>query len=235
MKIALLSDIHGNHYALEAVLESVARQNISSLIVLGDMVGYYYKPDVVLRMLRDFQTFWIRGNHEVILKGLRDKVLNPEVVRMKYGSGASIALEKLSSDQIDMLVRLPDSRHLEIEGVSFTLCHGSPFDPNRYVYPDASTALLAECTSAVKSDFLLMGHTHYPFSNAQSGVVIVNPGSVGQPRDQSAGASWAVIDTENKSVVFKQTPYPTSELIHEIDRIDPDVSFLKEVLTRKPR
>ena len=235
MKIALLSDIHGNHHALEAVLESVARQNISTLFVLGDVVGYYYRPDVVLRLLGDFQTTWIRGNHEVILNNLRNKTLDPEVVRKKYGSGASLALEILSSDQIDMLVQLPDLRHLEIGGVSFTLCHGSPSDPNRYVYPDTSDESLAECASFVKSDFLLMGHTHYPFVNVKNGVVLVNPGSVGQPRDQSAGASWAVIDTESKSLVFKQTPYPTSELINEINRIDPDVSFLREVLTRKPR
>ena len=235
MKIALLSDIHGNSVALEAVLESVKGYKISDVIVLGDFVGYYYQPDTVLRMLAEFRTTFIRGNHEVMLGHLRDRQLAAEQVKNKYGSGVSIALTKLSTEQINMLVQLPDSRRVEIDGVSLTLCHGSPFDPNVYVYPDASNELLEKCASAVNTDFLFLGHTHYPFIRSINGVVIVNPGSVGQPRDQSFGASWAIINTANKSVVFKQTPYSTDDIIKEVDNIDPDLVFLKEVLTRKPR
>ncbi len=235
MKIAVLSDIHGNSVALSAVLDSVRNYGISDLIILGDFVGYYYHPDTVLQLLEDFNVTCIRGNHEVILKGLRDKSIDRERIRIKYGSGAILALEKLTPGQIDFLVNLPDIRQIEMDGIRFLLCHGSPSDPDAYVYPDASSAFLEKMAATEDADFILLGHTHYPFARASKGTVILNPGSVGQPRDQSFGASWAIINTSNRAVAFKQTPYCKTGLIAEVECIDPELPLLKEVLIRNPR
>ena len=66
-----------------------------------------------------------------------------------------------------------------------------------------------------------------------NGVLILNPGSVGQPRDQNYGASWAIINTDNKAVIFKQTPYDCGALVKDIAKFDSDIAFLKDVLIRK--
>jgi putative phosphoesterase len=233
MKIAILSDIHGNSYALEAVLNAVRQQGIVDLFILGDLVGYYYFPDKVLRMLEDFNTKIIQGNHEAMLKSLINGTLDAGEVRKKYGSGASIALKRLSMDQINLLINLPISLRFRFDNVRFTLCHGSPWDPDYYVYPNSSLEIFDKCTLELSSDFLLLGHTHHPFMTHNNGVLILNPGSVGQPRDQNYGASWAIINTVNKAVIFKQTPYDHSSLLIDITKFDSDILFLKEVLTRK--
>lgn len=233
MKIALLSDIHGNSYALEAVLRAVRQQGIVDLFILGDLVGYYYFPDKVLRMLEEFNATIIQGNHERILKGLFNETLDAEEVRKKYGSGASVALQKLSADQINFLINLPISLRDTFDSICFTLCHGSPWDPDYYVYPNSSIEIFNKCTLELNSDFLLLGHTHRPFLTLNNNVVILNPGSVGQPRDQNYGASWAIIDTDNKAVIFKQTPYDFSSLVKDIAKYDSDIVFLRDVLARK--
>ena len=233
MKIAILSDIHGNSYALDAVLTAVRQQGIVNLFILGDIVGYYYYPDKVLRMLEDFNTKIIQGNHEEMLKSLINETLDAEDVRKKYGSGASFALQKLTTNQINFLINLPTSLRFTFENIRFTLCHGSPWDPNYYIYPNSSLEILDKCTLELSSDFLLLGHTHHPFITLNNGVLILNPGSVGQPRDQNYGASWAILNTDNKAVIFKQTPYDYSALVEDITKFDSDIVFLKDVLTRK--
>lgn len=233
MKIAILSDIHGNSYALEAVISEIRRCGIVDLFILGDLVGYYYFPEKVLCMLKDFNTKVIQGNHEGMLKKIIDRTLEEGEVRKKYGSGALFALQKLSKEQINMLTTLPISLSFTLDATRFTLCHGSPWDPNYYIYPNSSPELLDKCTFELNSDFLLLGHTHHPFVAFSNGTLIVNPGSVGQPRDQNYGASWAIINTENNSVIFKQTTYDPSALVKDVAKFDPDVTFLKDVLTRK--
>jgi predicted phosphodiesterase len=86
---------------------------------------------------------------------------------------------------------------------------------------------------AAEGDFILLGHTHHPFSYSRGGKTVLNPGSVGQPRDVGNLASWAVIDTSNRSVVHRRTLFDVASVAEEARRIDPAVPYLADVLRRK--
>jgi len=93
LKIAVLSDIHGNKYALKEVLDDVSHHQIDKVFVLGDCVGYYYYPDEVLEMLSRWDPEMIQGNHEKLLTQLRNKEIDSAALKSKYGSGHEMALE----------------------------------------------------------------------------------------------------------------------------------------------
>ena len=232
MKIGVLADIHGNDVALKAVLAEVADAGIDHLLVLGDFVGYYYNPHDVLAQLAKFKTTMIRGNHETMMEVSQTDEEAKEKIRAKYGSGVALALEKLSTAQAKELLALPTTSRVMLDGVTFLLCHGSPWDTNEYIYPDASEEVLRRC-AAEDADFVLLGHTHRPFVYAHEGTVVLNAGSVGQPRDIGNLASWAIIDTANRSVVQRRTMFDILPVLQEAQRIDPAVPYLADVLTRK--
>lgn len=232
MKIGVLADIHGNSVALEAVLKEVVALGVEHLLVLGDIVGYYYNPGDVLAQLAPFETTMIRGNHETMMEAAEHDESSAEKIRAKYGSGVSLALKKLSPEQVKQLLALPKTARVTLDGVTFLLCHGSPWDTNEYIYPDADEAVLKKC-AAEDADFVLMGHTHRPFVYAHEGTVVLNAGSVGQPRDIGNLASWAVIDTANRSVVQRRTVFDIIPVQQEAERIDPAMPYLTDVLQRK--
>ena len=232
MKIGILSDIHGNDIALKAVLAEVKSAGIDRLFVLGDFVGYYYNPHEVLAQLASFTTTMVRGNHETMMEVSRHNEKAAAEIRAKYGSGVAHALTKLSSTQVDELLALPETRSVTMDGVTFLLCHGSPWANDEYIYPDASEEVLRKCASE-DADFILLGHTHRPFMYTHDGKVVLNPGSVGQPRDIGSLASWAIIDTTNRSVMQQRTVFDVTPVVEEAQRTDPEIPYLTEVLTRK--
>lgn len=232
MKLAIISDIHGNSFALEAVICEIEKFNINRIFVLGDMVGYYYFPDKVLKRLEGFNITAIRGNHDIYLE---QAMGNPEYAKLllkKYGSALDYASKVLSKDQISYLRELPRIAVEEYLGKTFTLAHGSPFKNDQYIYPDTKTSILKSCVNEVNTDYLLLGHTHHPFIFVDTKTTLINPGSVGQSRDIGGFASWVIIDLSNDCVTFKKTPYDTSELIEEIKIRDPELPYLHEILTR---
>ena len=231
MKIAVLSDIHGNHPALEAVLDEAGRLGIERFFVLGDIVGYYYHPDRVMGMLGGLNVDMVQGNHEGMLMAAIEDPAKAEEIRARYGSGIEMAIEKLSREQKEMLAGLPSRKRVDVAGVGFELCHGSPWDRDFYVYPDAETGLLDRCL-VDGADFVLLGHTHRPFVYSKGGVTVVNAGSVGQPRDMGGAAGWAVVNTALRTARLIRTPYDISGLVSEVREVDPGLPYLHEVLVR---
>ena len=232
MKIAVLSDIHGNHFALEKVIEKARNEKIEHMLILGDFVGYYYHPELVLNQISHWSFQAIKGNHENILQGLIKDEIDKQSILNKYGSGHEYALNKLSKGQIDFLVNLPSSLHVEIGGCQFQLYHGSPADPDEYIYPDNSIDSLNKC-NVPQVDFVLIGHSHYQFIHQNADSLLVNVGSVGQSRSTGGLAQWAIVNTNSKNIQLMSTPYDTSELIKECTQIDFNIPYLREVLTRK--
>jgi len=232
MKIGILSDIHGNAHALKEVLRVAEKEKVEKLLILGDIVGYYYQPELVLEMLSTWPHDIIKGNHEVILEELVKGKRSFESVRDKYGSGHQIAMDKLSQEQLAGLFNLPEKKSVMIDGVFFLMCHGSPWDADHHIYPDANTADLLRCDSA-DHDFVLIGHTHYSFFFKNKKSMLINPGSVGQSRQVGGLAAWAIINTDNKSCEMKATPYPVNVLQNEIALVDPYVNYLSNILNRK--
>lgn len=231
MKVGIISDIHGNHYALEEVLKESKKIGIEKLLVLGDIVGYYYHPEKVLQMLEQWDCEVIKGNHEVILEELRGGKIDSKTVKKKYGSGHAVALEKLDEEVLEWLISLPVQRSIILDDVSFQLNHGSPWSIDQYLYPDAKVDVLERCNSA-SHDFVLIGHSHYPFSYQCSNSLLINTGSVGQSREKGGSASWAVVNTSNNVFTIKSTTYRTKELIKEVEMFDDKLEYSKNILIR---
>lgn len=232
MKLALLGDIHGNHLALQAVLAAASLSGVEKLLITGDLVGYYNAPLMVLEMLQSWDRHVVRGNHEDMLNAARSDSAFLAQVDARYGSGLRTAIEQLDTQQLDELCNLPHPLELVIDGCKILLCHGAPWDNDQYVYPDAQPDLLEHCAMP-EFDLVVLGHTHYPMQQKIGRTLVVNPGSVGQPRNRQPGAHWAIFDTVSQNLEFRQEQYDSSVLVQECQQRHPEIPYLSEVLTRK--
>jgi putative phosphoesterase len=231
MKLALLGDIHGNHFALQAVLAAASSSGVEKLLVTGDLVGYYYAPLKVLELLQPWDRYLVRGNHEDMLIAARTDSVFLKQVGGLYGDGLRIAIEQLGKQQLDELCSLPHPLELVIDGCKILLCHGAPWDVDQYIYPDAQMELLERCAKP-GYDLVVLGHTHYPMQRKIGKTLIVNPGSVGQPRNYQPGAHWAIFDTATRNLEFHQELYDSTMLRRECRQHNPELPYLSEVLIR---
>jgi len=231
MKLAVLSDIHGNSYALEQVLKDVKKAGVEKLLVLGDIVGYYYYPDKVIELLENLPYEIIKGNHEKILQDLEEEKLDPAKLLQKYGRGHFIALDKLSSETRSWLYSLPFHKSLEIDNLKFQMNHGSPWDYNEYLYPDTDSVILSRCNS-VAHDFIFIGHSHYSFTYQCRDSVLINVGSVGQSRKKGGVAEWTLIDSFTRDYKMVKTHYDVTALYKDAEDIDPGVKYNSKILVR---
>ena len=231
MKLGLLGDIHGNDLALQAVLAAAASSGVEKLLITGDLVGYYHSPLQVLALLRPWDRRMVRGNHEDMLNTARSDPAFLAQVDARYGAGLRTAIEQLGIQQLDELCGLPHPLELVIDGCRILLCHGTPWDNDQYVYPDAKQELLERCAMQ-EFDLVVLGHTHYPMCHQIGGTTLVNPGSVGQPRNRKPGAHWAFFDTASREVTLRCETYDADPVIAESRRRHPDIPYLAEVLKR---
>ena len=232
MKVALLGDIHGNAPALAAALDGARREGAELLLLTGDFVGYYYRPELVFDLLAEWMYYAVRGNHEDMLFASQSDPAKADQYRARYGSGVDAALACLSECELERLRGLPATRELGIGGKRVLLGHGAPWDTDFYIYPDADDDVWARL-SGYRHDYIVLGHTHYRYSKQIGDTLVINPGSVGQPRDRKPGAAWALLDTEADAVTFFAEDYDRESLVAEARRRDPHLPYLAEVLTRK--
>ena len=143
------------------------------------------------------------------------------------------ASKKLTQKQIKYLIDLPDKREIVINDKKVFMCHGSPWNRDAYIYPDSQSSVIDRMFNYDPSiDILIYGHTHYPALWEKGDRKIVNPGSVGQPRNRIAGASWAVWNTKNNKITFRVEKYPINKVIETCKIFDPKTNYLTDVLTR---
>lgn len=231
MKIGLIADVHGNAPALDAVLKAAAASGAEALCLAGDVVGYYYEPAHCLDMLAAWPAEVVRGNHEDLLaETVRDPALAADVHR-RYGSGLAVAQRTLSAEQCQTIAAWPRTRLLTFGAVRVLLCHGSPWDTDTYLYPDGDAALWQRCADP-GIDIIVAGHTHYPVDRQVGPTRVINPGSVGQPRDRRPGAAWALLDTASGVCEWRRETYDMSGVIAQARALDPHLPYLADVLTR---
>lgn len=192
MRILVISDIHANWPALEAVL---AAEPFDELMVGGDLVSYGPHPREVVEAMRLRATTTVRGNHDNALAYHVDCRCAPaskplaEATRKVHG-------DMLPPDQIEYLGALPLTASRTIDGVRIFSTHASPREHLfRYTLtPDAPEDHLRAEIDGVDADIILLGHTHFPMIRRVGSWTVINPGSVGQPRDGDPRASYAVIE-----------------------------------------
>lgn len=232
MRVGLLADIHGNSAALAATLEAAAREGVDRILCAGDCVGYYYQPGTCLDLLAEWDVECVRGNHEDLLAGLMREPSNAAELHRRYGSALEHAASTLSPQHLGYLDGLPARKEVTIGGRRILLCHGSPWDPDFYIYPDAAPETFERC-SKPGTDIVVIGHTHHRLMRTSGPTTIVNPGSVGQPRDRQPGAAWALFDTETGECRAFTEPYDSAAIEAQARATDPHLPYLWEVLTRR--
>jgi putative phosphoesterase len=231
MRLALLSDIHGNHHALSAVLNAVRQKNIGTILIAGDFIGYYFWPVEVFQLLKPWNVVAVRGNHERMLDKARNDRNFFRRIDEKYGSGLSVALEQLENKRIEWLTNLPDSLEYETEDGKILLCHGSPWDSDEYIYPDLEGESLDKYAD-LDAKWVVQGHTHYPMIRKFRDVTVINPGAVGQPRNRHPGAQWALLDTESRKIEHFCEQYDLNKVVMESKKRHPEIPYLANVLER---
>jgi putative phosphoesterase len=232
MRLGILSDIHGNIYALEKVLAQAKKLGVQALLILGDLTGYYYHTREVLEVLADWPVNGIiRGNHEDYLIKITEGILSRENILKKYGSSINIALEEISRDQLNYIKNLKETVNVKVDSMDIYLAHGSPWNHDEYIYPDADIETWQKFNS-YRSDFVFLGHTHYPYIHIGKNIIVANPGSVGQSRIHGGIADWAILDTELHNYIPKQTKYDATKLKEEVVMRDPHLPYLHTILER---
>ena len=200
MKVLILSDIHGNLAALDAI-----REEADKVFCLGDIVNYGPYPTACLERVRDLTDGIVRGNHDNAIS--RDVDCGCSVKYKELSDAGKIYTKSiLSKDEKDYLASLPVTLHTEINGTRFLFSHGSPSgDMYKYLRPDVSQKELEDELRDIHADIVFIGHTHLPMVRKIHDIIVVNPGSVGQPRDGVPMASYAV--WEDGSISIKRVPY----------------------------
>lgn len=188
MKIALISDIHGNLAAFRAVWGKI--KNYPLILFAGDFTGYYPDINPIINQLKIHKVKSILGNHDrYLIAGRLPENIDPSVVAPFRENRRDIFPKSL-----DILKKLPPNERLEIDGLKIGLFHGSPFNDDEYIFPDSPL----DRFQTLDFDLLIMGHTHWPMIKKANRMLIINPGSVGQPRDKDPRASFAIFDTKSK-------------------------------------
>jgi len=227
MRVAVISDIHGNLHALEAVLQAVDHEPPDELWCLGDLVGYGARPNECCAVVRERADLCLVGNHDLVALGGNNVDLgefNPEAA-----AAARWTRSALSEESRAFLESLEPAA--EREGVE--LFHASPRDPVwEYVLTvEAALAGLQVSSAPV----VLVGHSHVPLAislrdgelagdhapagtdrELAEGRWLLNPGSVGQPRDGDPRAAWLLLDLDERRASFRREEYPVEETQSEI-------------------
>ena len=202
MDVGVISDIHGNRVALEAVLADMPA--VETLVCAGDVVGYNPWHAECVETVRERDVPTVLGNHDRAVAGDTAFSFNSMA-----GAGVRHARETLNEDQLAWLAGLPTER-LACDG-RVKLVHGHPDNPDRYTYPEEfGPDLLGD------EDVLVMGHTHVQAHEVTDEGVVMNPGSVGQPRDGDPRAAYAVLHLEEGSVSEYRVPYDVERVVEAV-------------------
>src|SRR5437867_5375267 len=191
MRIAIISDIHSNLEAFLTVLNKIDSMKINQIYCLGDVVGYGASPKDVLKIIQTKKISLIMGNHDYAVATGDTSKFNPYATDSIYRN-----IEMLSDDDIKFLGTLKKHHIINLDGIRIYFVHASPRDPLwEYVYEGDD---LKSHLDFSKSDVLFMGHTHIPFFREIDDRLVINTGSVGQPRDGDPRTSFAVYDSEKE-------------------------------------
>jgi diadenosine tetraphosphatase ApaH/serine/threonine PP2A family protein phosphatase len=217
MQVAILSDIHANRHAFEAVLADVARTPAEEAWCLGDLVGYGAEPDACVELAHETCSVILAGNHDLAVTG--------ELPLDEFSAGAAMAArwtqEVMAPENLEALRKLePQDTSLPVG-----LYHASPRDP---IWEYVLSVLLAElCLDDQRHRVCFVGHSHVALSfvrpegepatgearrhgsdvDLSTGEWLLNPGSVGQPRDGDPRAAWLLLDLDGWRATFRRVEY----------------------------
>ena len=206
MRILVLADIHANWEALSSIDEE-----FDECLVVGDLVDYGTWPAPCVDWVRENATACVRGNHDHAV-AQRIEARGTSGFRSLAAATRELNRAALDREQLEFLARLPVTQYVELGGLTFFLVHATPRDPlDEYLTDDIDG--WSDRLKQVDADFVCVGHTHVPFHLELDGIQVVNPGSVGQPRDGDPRLSYAII--EDGTVTFERATYDVESALDQ--------------------
>jgi len=221
LRYLIVSDMHGNADAFAAVLEQTAAEDFDVTLVLGDLVGYGAAPNEVVRQVRGLTgtVHVVRGNHDKVVAGID----SGEYFNQAARTAANWTTAELTQDNLRYVLELPQGPVAIRDGL--TICHGSPLDEDAYVFSELDAY---EIFALHRAPVTFFGHTHVPSifltHNGQIQVLalrgqgsltlepgaryLINPGSIGQPRDRDARAAYMTYDEDERLLHWFRVDYP---------------------------
>lgn len=222
MRIAVIADVHANLEALQAVFERIRALNVDEIVSIGDMVGYNANPNECLDILLESNVSCVIGNHDAVAAGIEEPVLFNSLAR----EAVFWTREQLTEKSKEFLLKLPREKQIR----DFLLFHGSIRDQDRYILSRDDVAWNFRLFAGPEQTAFIgfYGHTHIPAAwTEHQGVIsatlqdevallsdrkyLINPGSVGQPRDGDPRAAFLIYDEQERLVVFYRVEYDISK------------------------
>lgn len=198
MKMAVISDMHSNLYALEAVLKDIEARGIKAVYCAGDLVGYGPRPNEVIDLIRNKKIPAVMGNYDDAIGNMRlicgCDYKDEESLRIGEGSIAWTR-ENTTDENKRWLRELPAEIRLSDPGLKMLMVHGSPRALNEYLYEDTPEEYLNELLAVSGTDVLICGHTHLPYAKRVNDGFVINAGSAGKPKHGNPNVTYAVVDS----------------------------------------
>lgn len=195
MKIAVISDIHGNYHALERVIQYIDDEKVDSVICLGDFVGYGPMPNEAVETIRRRNILAISGNYDA-------SVVAKEFVYIRDTETNSFSMPwtnaELKEENIQYLKNLPQQITIEVMGKTITFVHGSTRKINEYLKEGSTEA--EEVMKQFNGDVLVCAHTHIPYVKECGGKLLINEGSVGKPKIGRPNSTFLMLNVDENGV-----------------------------------
>ena len=227
VKMGLLSDAHGNPFALRACIDALRDRGCTDLYFLGDAVGYLPMAEEVLAILAAERIPCQMGNHEAMLVGVLPLPVEKDVV---YGLAALRA--RLHPDRISEIAAWPARRLVEVERRTILLVHGSPRDElNEYVFPDSDLASFA----GIGVNVVAVGHSHFPFVRTIGSTAVIGVGSCGLPRDVGDTAACATYEPASGRAEIVRVRFDAERVLAAARAVGPVHESVVQVMLRRGR
>jgi putative phosphoesterase len=224
MKIAVISDLHGNSLALDAVLGDISTENADEIWCCGDLAMAGYDPNYVIEKIKTLKVRSIFGNTDWMILNYDENLLGQT---LSAASAMGYALQNdvkiITPENKEFLRSLPQNETIELMGKKFFLCHGSPRRVDENIFPDTPLDVVEKMCESTDADVIFCGHTHIPCGfQLNSGKSVVNVGSVGRPMQDDKRAVWVLLE------VFDGGEF---EITHKFTKYD-NIAAAKKVTER---
>ena len=220
-RVAVVTDIHGNLPALHAALARIDELGIEDVYCGGDLVGYGPHPNEVCALIAERGIPTIYGNYDyAIARDLEDCGCAYVTPHDREIGQRSVEWTLAHTDQAakDFMRGLPFDLRFDVGAMAVHLVHGSPRKVNEYLFEDKPASLYERLAAAEEADVLVFGHTHKPWVREHGGVLFVNCGSVGKPKDGDRRGAFAVLDTSGGrlEVTIERVTYDADAVAAEV-------------------
>jgi len=229
MRIAFISDIHGNATALDGVLADINQRNVEKIFVLGDLCFRGPEPQRSLDLVRSLNTEVIKGNaDEWVVRGIKEGEVPDSALGMMCKE-RDWTFSQLDKASIDYLKNLPTELKLEYGKIRIHAYHATPYSLFEVVPPYESDQVIAEKMMGSDADIYIYAHIHKPYIRYINGRCIINIGSVGLPFDGLAKSSYAILEIQEErfQTSIVRVDYNVNKVINQF--IEPDYPNLEQI------